>query len=133
MPFAKTDFIVAAIGEELGLIGLAAVLMLFLILVVRGLRTALAVRDSFGKLLAAGLSFTIAIQVFVVVGGVTKLIPLTGSHHAVRVVRRVVAARELPAAGAADEDLRRRPHSRRTKKKGPAPIADAPTEMLGRQ
>ena len=78
MPFAKTDFIIAAIGEELGLAGVMAVLVLFALIVERGLRTALAVRDSFGKLLAAGLAFALALQVFVVVGGVTGLIPLTG-------------------------------------------------------
>lgn len=78
VPYASTDFIIAALGEELGLVGLMAILLAYLLLVGRGLRTGLAAKDNFGSLLATGLAFSIALQVFVIVGGATGLIPLTG-------------------------------------------------------
>lgn len=77
-PVAESDYILPALGEELGLIGVFAVLALYMVFTSRGIRIGLAGQDDFGKLLATGLSFTIALQVFIMVGGVTRIIPLTG-------------------------------------------------------
>lgn len=78
VPFAKTDFITSALGEELGLVGLTAILLMYAIIVERGARASVATRDPFGNLLAIGLTAALGLQTFIVVGGVTKLIPLTG-------------------------------------------------------
>lgn len=78
VPYAESDFIYASFGEELGMAGLFVILLCYLLIFERGIRTAQKLRDGFGTLLATGLAFTIALQVFVVVGGVTRLIPLTG-------------------------------------------------------
>lgn len=78
VPFAESDFIIASLGEELGLTGLFALLALFLLFVSRGFRIGFAGQDDFGRLLGVGLAFVIALQVFIVIGGITRVIPLTG-------------------------------------------------------
>ncbi|MEI6622358.1 MAG: FtsW/RodA/SpoVE family cell cycle protein [Actinomycetes bacterium] len=78
VPFANTDFISAALGEELGTTGFMAILLIYAIIVERMLRTSIACRDPFGKLMTVGFAVVMALQLFVVIGGVTRLIPLTG-------------------------------------------------------
>lgn len=78
VPLAQSDYIIASLGEELGLAGLFAILALYLMFVSRGFRIGFAGQDDFGRLLAVGLSFVVALQVFIVIGGVTRVIPLTG-------------------------------------------------------
>lgn len=78
VPVAHSDYILAAVGEELGFVGVAAVLCLFAMLITRGFRAALQVRDTYGKLLASGLATMIAIQIFVVAGGISGMLPMTG-------------------------------------------------------
>jgi cell division protein FtsW (lipid II flippase) len=78
IPFLKTDFIYSALAQELGLIGAAALLLLYMLFVVRGFRTSLLANDGFSKLLAAGLTFGFALQTFIILGGILRLIPLTG-------------------------------------------------------
>jgi len=77
-PLSQSDYIIPSLGEELGLIGMFFILALYLLLIARGLRIGFAAHDDFGKLLGVGLAFVLALQVFIVVGGVTRVIPLTG-------------------------------------------------------
>ncbi|MCW4385826.1 FtsW/RodA/SpoVE family cell cycle protein [Salinibacterium sp. SYSU T00001] len=78
VPLAQSDFIIASLTEELGLAGLFAILALYLLFISRGFRIGFSGQDDFGRLLGVGLSFVVALQVFIVVGGVTRIIPLTG-------------------------------------------------------
>ena len=101
IPYLKTDFIYSAIAQELGLVGSAGLLLVFMVFVARGFRVALVADDGFSKLLAAGLTFGFALQTFIIVGGVLRVIPLTGHHASVRVLRRLERRRQLHPAGAA--------------------------------
>jgi cell division protein FtsW (lipid II flippase) len=78
IPYARTDFIYSVIAQEIGLVGAAAFLLIYMIFVLRGVRIALLAQDGFSKLLALGLTFAFALQAFIIVGGILRVIPLTG-------------------------------------------------------
>jgi len=117
-PLVQSDEIFTAFGEELGLTGVMAMLLLYGLFVQRGLRTAMMVKDDYSKLLASGLSFMLALQVFVIVGGVTGLIPFAGitTPFLSQGGSSLVASWLLVAALARMSDTARRP--------APKPIQD---------
>jgi cell division protein FtsW len=78
IPFLPTDFIYSALAQELGLVGVAALLLVYMVFCLRGFRIAMLAQDGFSKLLAVGLTFGFALQTFIIVGGVLRIIPLTG-------------------------------------------------------
>ena len=101
IPVAKNDFIFAAIGEELGLLGTTAVLIGFLLMIGGGLRIATRADRAFEKLLATGLTTIVGMQAFIIIGGVIRVVPLTGIALAVRQLRRLEPVGQLRAARAA--------------------------------
>ena len=132
IPNASTDFVLSAIGEELGLLGTVAVCMLFLLLVGSGFRIAIQADRPFSKLFAAGLTTIIGVQTFVIIGGVTRVIPLTGvtlpfisyggSSLIANFVIIALAAAHLRRDGRADAEAPRRG---RPTARGPATGGDA--------
>ena len=105
IPDLNTDFIYSAIAQELGLVGAAALLMVYMLFVLRAFRVALAASDGFSKLLAAGLGFGFALQTFVIVGGILRRDPADRDHASLRLLRRVERRLQLPARRRADADL----------------------------
>ena len=124
IPYVGSDFILAAFGEELGMLGVAAMLLLYLVLVGRGLRIAIERTDGFEKLLAVGLTTLLGLQVFVIAGGVLRLIPLTGVPLPLDQLRRHQPRRDRDRAGAAGADVGRPVVPR-------APSEPAPAEEPG--
>jgi cell division protein FtsW (lipid II flippase) len=115
IPYLSTDFIYSALAQELGLIGASALLLIYMVFVLRGFRVSLAANDGFSKLLACGLTFGFALQTFVIVGGILRVIPLTGitlpfvSYGGSSVIANflVVAGLMLVSNRANTEDVRR--------------------------
>jgi cell division protein FtsW (lipid II flippase) len=139
IPEVRTDFIFAGMGEEIGLFGLTSLLVVYLLIVERGLRAALGVRDSFGKLFAGGLSFTLGLQIFVIVGGISRLIPLTGqttpflsAGGSSLMANWILIALLLRVSDAARHPTSASASAGRADGRGaqPARLHDAPTEMI---
>jgi cell division protein FtsW (lipid II flippase) len=78
IPYLNTDFIYSALAQELGLVGICGFLLLYMLFAARGFRIALLAQDGFSKLLAVGLTFAFTLQAFIIIGGILRLIPLTG-------------------------------------------------------
>ena len=125
IPYVGSDFILAAFGEELGMLGVTAVLLLYLVIVGRGLRIAIERTDAFERLLAVGLTTLVGLQVFVIAGGVLRLIPLTGVPAAARLLRRVEPRRHRSCSFALLVRISAGPWVRSTRpKREPTPSDD---------